>query len=266
MTQEAQAPAPSGAPEGQVVGQTATQAPTPEPAQNPSETPAEQPPASPEPTGSTQEPTKPKLDIAKAANGIEPMLKDAGLDPAEVARAVIGEGGSVTPEILKALEEKHGEGVAGLISDKLAAIYDADRSAANERDTAVFNQLEKEFEGVTDQSGKDTWKELSGWAKTNMQDSERAEINALLKQGGLSAKLAVQELVARFKESDSFTQPAVGIDPDGMSNEFGKNLIGKREYHTELNKLLDAGHDYNTSPEIKALDRRRNKSIARGHN
>lgn len=200
-----------------------------------------------------------------AAQQVESFLTDAGLEPSDVARAVTENGGEVTPAILKALVEKHGEGVASLIKDKLTYLHESNVKASQAKDQAVFAQVEKAFEGVTEQSGEDSFKELATWAKANMTKEERASINELLAKGGASATIAVDTLVNRFKQSDSFVeQKADLLVADDASQEYGGKPLDKAGYDRELRKLMNEGHDYDTSPEIAQLNARRMKAIRRG--
>lgn len=190
------------------------------------------------------------------------MIKDAGLDPAEVNRIVTKDG--MTPAILKALADKHGEGVANLIASQVNSIVEGNKAKAKENDQTVYDMVAEQFKDVTEQTGEQTWNELSTWAKENIEEKDRAEINKLLNQGGMAAKLAVQELVTAFKGSSNFTQDAELITGDGVSDAGAGKPLSKSEYDSELRKLLNAGHIYGESQEIATLDRRRMKAINRG--
>jgi hypothetical protein len=244
------------------------------PVENPTPTPEPTPEAKPEPEATpepakldeTSQPKKDKTFDSGAASQVQPFLEEAGLVPAEVAKAVTDGDGEVSIEIMKALVEKHGEGVAGLIKDKLTNLHKSNVEAGKAADARVFNQLEKAFEGVTEQSGAETFKELAGWAKENLDTTERKEINKLLAQGGKAAELAIDSLVNKFKTSDSFvSQPAELMAADGANNEYGGKPLDKVGYDRELRKLLNEGHNYDTSPEIAALNNRRLKSRNRGY-
>jgi DNA-binding transcriptional ArsR family regulator len=197
------------------------------------------------------------------AKGVEGFLKEAGLTPSKVA-AEIATNGDVTPDILRKLEEKHGPNVAGLVADQLRSLNEATQSQINSQNTEIFNTVAEAFKDVTQQDGSQTWNELSNWAKQNVPNTEREEINKLLAQGGLSAKLAVNELVSRFKSSDSYVQPLDREQGDKLTNDFGTPALDKDGYDRELRKLLDEGHNYATSPQIQQLQKRRMKSMNRG--
>lgn len=207
----------------------------------------------------------PKFD-SSAAEKVRPFLEDAGLTPSEVATAVTEADGEVSIEIMKKLVEKHGEGVAGLIADKLKGLHTSNVVAARAADSKIFTQVQDAFKGITEQTGADTFKELATWAKTNLPVADREEINGLLRQGGKAAELAIDSLVQSFKKSDSFiSQPAKLVTGENSVTEYGSKPLDKSGYNRELRKLMDNGHNYETSPEIAQLNSRRSKSIARGY-
>ena len=212
------------------------------------------------------EPTKYASFDAAGATKVQPFLEQAGLVPSEVATAVTQAGGEVSLEIMAKLVEKHGEGVAGLIKDQLSALHVSHVAAGKKADTKVFDQVQEAFKGVTEQSGADTFKELATWAKTNLPKADRVEINGLLAQGGKAAELAIASLVDSFKASNSFMeQPAELVSADGYGNAQSAQPLDKAGYSRELRKLMDQGHNYETSPEIASLNSRRAKSIKRGY-
>ena len=237
---------------------------TEEPKEEPTEeTPSEDEPAVLDETEVVTESTK--FD-SSAAEQVRSFLTDAGLVPADVAAAVTENNGEVTPEILKALVEKHGEGVASLIKDKLTNLHQSNVTASKAADSKIFTQVEKAFEGMTKQSGSDTFKELATWAKDNMSTADRGDINKLLAQGGKAAELAVNSLVQSFKQSDSFVStPAKLLVADDTTSEYGGKPLDKAGYDRQLRKLMNEGHDYDTSPEIASLNSRRSKSLKRGN-
>lgn len=191
------------------------------------------------------------------------FLDDAGLNSESVIKEFVDDG-ELSVDSMKALVEKHGEAVASLIIDKLKGLHEQSVKAAEARDQAVFKQVEEAFKGLTDQTGEKTWEELSGWAKENVPNEERAELNRMLQGGSLQAKLAIDYLVNTFKKSDAFSQPAELLDTDNVSEDYGLKPLSRNEYLRELDVLLAKGHDYNTSPEIRQLEARRQKGMSRG--
>ena len=202
-------------------------------------------------------------ELATTSTELTGFFKDAGLDLKDVAKQVTTDG-TLSIDAFKKLVDKHGESVAGLIKDKVMNMHEKSQALVKSRDEAVFTQVQDAFKDTTDQDGKTTWSELSTWAKTAIPKGERAEINALLKQGGIATKLAVSSLINQFKQSDSFVQVEQLEQADGLSDDYKGGSLDKAGYDRELRKLLDAGHDYATSPEIATLDNRRMKTLRRG--
>lgn len=195
---------------------------------------------------------------------VEKLITEAGLNASDVARIVTENDGKATPELIKALADKHGDAVAAVVAEQLSGFHNANKEKANKRDQAIFDQVQEAFKGVTEQGGKDTWNELAGWAKENIPNDERKEINELLAQGGIAAKYAVDDLVSRFKSSEQFSQPADLITGDATPNDFGVKPLSKAEYVSELRKLEAKGHVYGQSQEMAALDKRRTAGMQRG--
>lgn len=196
---------------------------------------------------------------------VEQLVLDAGLDSKAVVKAVTDNDGRVTPAILKSLVEKHGESVANLIANQLESFHKATISQAKKADNAIYSQVEQAFKGLTEQSGKESWKELSSWAKDNIPDGERREINKALRQGGKIAEYAVNDLVNQFKSKYSpNTQEAELMEGDGANTGGNFKPLTKQEYSRELRALEAKGHVYGQSQEMARLDQRRMKSIQRG--
>lgn len=213
-----------------------------------------------------QEEIKPKQDEAKTdLQKVEGLVVDAGLNVEDVVNIVKENGGDLDVETLAKLAEKYGDSVASLIRDKVKAEYESQMAQVAKKDQEVYSQVEEAFKGVTEQSGEETWKELAGWAKENVSNDHRVEINQMLAQGGLQAKLAVQEMVSAFKESQGTqtTQEAELITGDSVSTEVS-GVIDRDTYNRELRKLLDSGHNYETSREVKALQNKRLKAVRLG--
>lgn len=216
-----------------------------------------------EDTETTQEqPTQEWTNLSNLQK-LEKFLQEASLKPAEVAKAISENGGKVTPEVLKALEEKHGVGVAALLSEQLTKVHEDSVRAVKARDEAVFKSLEKEFEGITTQNGADTFKELSKWAEANVPNNERKELNNMLQLGGLSAQLAIKHLATTFKETANIVVPAVLETGSKTTNGGGLVPITKAEYVTKLRELEKKGHVYGQSQEIARLDAQRAAGIKR---
>lgn len=212
-----------------------------------------------------QQQPKPDIDWSKleGVQKLEKFLVDANLKPSDVTKQVIEAGGKVTPEILKALEDKYGAGVAALLADQVTDLYKHGQAKVKEQETAIFNQVEAAFKDVTQQSGEETFKELSTWAKTNIDNATRSELNKLLEAGGFQAELAVKYLVETFKGSENFQPSAKLLTADATSQASSIVPLTRQQYRAEQEKLLAKGYS-ESSPEMVKLDRARQLGMARG--
>ena len=247
---------------------------TPE-ADKPSEEPQEQGDPAPQGDPKPEQDPKPKddnkdlpsVEDTKSELGkVTSLIEDAGLNMKEVAELVKANDGKIDLDTMLALKEKHGDAVASLIADQLDSIYQSRKAEAVARDKEIFDLMEDTFKDMTEQSGEETWKELSAWAKDNVPVETRKELNAMLSQGGLAAKLAAQELATAFRETSGAKEYQDADLLDGDSTPpVGGGFISKQEYTMELNKLLAEGHVYGQSQKIAQLDQRRAKSLANGY-
>ena len=201
---------------------------------------------------------------SSAAQQLAEMVTQAGMNPSEVLKAVQGNNGVATPEIYAALLAKHGEGMASLLSSQMTQLHEDSVSKSNVADKAIFSQVEKAFNGVTKQDGAETWKELATWAKANLEETKVTEMNTLIKQGGMAAQLAVQELTNAFMASGDYTQPAQLLEGDNTPSVSTGGDLTRQEHNEQVRALIAKGHQHGTSREIAALGTRRQKSMARG--
>lgn len=234
---------------------------------NPKEDVQEIAPNKDEPSTTQQEPEPTSTTDWTDMDGLqrlEKLLTEANLKPSDVAKAIANNAGKMTPEVLKALEEKHGAGVAALIADQVVQVHQDSVRAVKERDEQAFKLLEEEFKDITTQSGAETFKELDLWAKTNVPVAERKELNGMLQQGGLAATLALRHLAAEFKSRSNITVPAQLLKGDSTSTETAFKPLSRAEYTAQLRELEKKGHVYGQSQEMARLDAQRQAGIKRG--
>lgn len=108
--------------------------------------------------------------------------------------------------------------------------------------------------------GEDNWNAIKTWAGTNATPEEKAEINALLNQGGLAAKGAVQYLMQAYaKAANVEVNPRdplanAGALPAAVANA----PLSAREYAAEVQQLNNKlGGRLEGSKEYASLQRRR---------
>lgn len=230
--------------------------PPAQPAQAPAPAAPAQPAAQP-----VQEPQAPTVQVS---NDQQEQLKNfvtaAGFNADELTRDFM-ETGEVPQALYDKLVDQHGEPVANLLMQQMDDQREAQIAVNNETDKKMFSHIEKAFEGITEQSGADTWKELKTWAGENMKD-QKDELNNMLAQGGLQAQMAIDHMIATFKASDEFTQPAQLESGEDRTNTGRGTAISKQEYNDQLRELLKT-KSYD-SKEVQDLQRRRMKAIQRG--
>lgn len=88
------------------------------------------------------------------------------------------------------------------------AAYERASATAKAKSEAIRESVYKEA------GGKDEWAAIQKWASDNATPEEKAEVNALLNQGGLAAKAAVRHLSEAYGRANNVT-----INPrDGTAN------------------------------------------------
>lgn len=264
MTTTAQAPANGDGQSTQAPAQAPADGAQQQPTQQQADGTQQQPIQQPTQVVKPQEPQVPtQAEITKQAKGIEGLISSAGLSPKDVMRGLDQESFEMDDEHFKALVTQHGDTVAKLVANEMKSMQGNISAMGKARDTAVYTALEEHFEGVTTDKGDSIWKELKGWCKENMPDDERAEVNKLLMGSAYNRDLAIEIMVNRFKASDQFVQPAQLIGGGNPAPPAGSAPLTRSEYNTELNKLTDAGHAYD-SPAVIALQNRRLASRRKG--
>lgn len=204
-----------------------------------------------------------KIGVTTRAKQVEDLIKSAGIKPIDLLTSADPETGEISVADKAKLITTHGEAIADLIEGNIQKIMGDTRKHSKAKDEAVFSQVEKEFKGVTNQKGSETWNELAGWVKANVDAATRKEYNAMLNAGGMQATLAVKEMVNAFKKENDMTISAQLIEGDDAPPAPG-TYITRSEYMKQLDVLRKAGHDYDTSPEIAALNKKRERSMQNG--
>ena len=101
-------------------------------------------------------------------------------------------------------------------------------------------------------------KNVNAWAEEKLDKEELAEMRKLIDAGGAAQKLAMKELVRRYKSENSIDQPMTGGIESGAGT-FNKDYISMVDWFNEREKLKQAGKTA-TSREMKLLDDRRLRS------
>ena len=108
--------------------------------------------------------------------------------------------------------------------------------------------------------GEESWKAVQAWAGANATAEEKAEINALLNQGGLAARGAVQYLLDAYaKASNVVVNPRDPVgDASRVTNASANGPLSPKEYASAVNQLNNKlGGRLEGSKEYADLQRRR---------
>jgi hypothetical protein len=127
-------------------------------------------------------------------------------------------------------------------------------TADNDKKAAANRELVIKTAG-----GEEAWNAVKAWAGTNATAEEKAEINALLNQGGLAAKGAVQYLVAAYgRAANVEINPADPLANAGRGDVPATGALSPRAYADEVQQLNNKlGGRLEGSKEYADLQRRR---------
>lgn len=102
--------------------------------------------------------------------------------------------------------------------------------------------------------GPEEWGAIQKWAGSNATQEEKAEINGLLNQGGLQAKLAVRYLVDAYAKANNVTQnpkdPTANASRGGVPSASDAPLSPRdyaeavRSLNNKLNGRLEGSREY----------------------
>lgn len=191
------------------------------------------------------------------------MVAEAGLVPKDLRAAMEANGGTLPIAAMKALVEKHGEGVANLAATKLSEMYKAGQSAIEAANTALYSDFEKQFEGAEAGSGKQHFENAKAWAQKEMSKEDRAGLTELLQSSNPMVRaIGTEKLAQAYQNADSYTQAADLVTGDKLETNQVQGL-SKQAYQEEVNKLMSRGYSYD-SIEVKSLRNRREAAMKRG--
>lgn len=182
------------------------------------------------------------------------------VDQVEQEIAVLGK---VSDGTRKALVDKHGEATANLVLNQIDGL-----AAESKKQAAALQQLQLDtvaeaFKGVTEQSPQESWNELVGWARTNIDKDTRAQLNAMLKQGSFQAKQAIDYMINELRTKTGTDQQGTFLGGEAAGGSDTSDLITASEYSRQLEVLVQK-HGYN-SPQVQALGAKREASRKRGY-
>ena len=135
------------------------------------------------------------------------------------------------------------------------AAYERANTAATAKNDAIRESVYQEA------GGKDEWITVQKWASDNATPAEKAEVNALLNQGGLAAKAAVRHLVESYNRATNVVvEPRDGTAnaSRGGDNTAANGPLSPRAYADAVQQLnAKLGGRLDGSKEYQSLQSRR---------
>lgn len=132
-----------------------------------------------------------------------------------------------------------------------------------ERGTEKAKSAEAETRKVVYEAagGEKAWNDIQAWAAANADPEEKEQINAMLKAGGLQARLAVQGLAQLYNAQLQTKPPAAALKPGASTTPASAGALTAAEYAREVQSLrAKLGASFDTSPDYAALQARRRAS------
>lgn len=107
--------------------------------------------------------------------------------------------------------------------------------------------------------GKEQWAAISKWAGENAEPAEKEQVNAVLKQGGLPAKVMAEWLAAKYRGAKGTKVDPAPVVADGASGKAPTSgALTAKDYANEVQTLRQKmGYKFETSNEYKSLQSRR---------
>lgn len=190
------------------------------------------------------------------------ILAEKGVEEAQVILEEFLETGEVSLANKAKMIEALGEGVASMVLKQLddtanALVNEAQKSTSESLDYA--NTL---FNGA---DPKTTWKQIQDYVKTpeaGFSAEDRAQMNLMLEQGGLAAKLVFDKIHQVYTADKNVSVQGRLLEGDAASNAATFEPISRMAYSQEMGKAVSTyGED---SPQVRELNRRRQLTMANG--
>ncbi len=240
-------------------GQPAPAAPAPAPAA-PAPAPAAPAPAPAAPApapAAPAAPAVPSLDAAPAPAAVDiPKTDNAVLGLAYKFFAKAGVGADAFKAVESGDFSKVKEALkANPDAAEYIAAAEAAHKSASEAQASKGAAIQAIVESVA--GGKDQWNAARDWAAGEASEQQRTEINAALRAGGLSAKLAAQYIVGQYAKRQAGKTPVV-VPNAAAQGAAAVAPLSPAEFQREVANLTTKGGSrvFDTA-EYKALEQRR---------
>lgn len=156
--------------------------------------------------------------------------------PLAAALAALGDKGKDAAKYLKLAEESYGR-----------------QSAAAKDKTAAAEKVVHDTVG-----GVENWKQIKTWIQTEADPSEKAQINAAFKAGGLAAAAVARQLAEAYAKVKPAERGKSALKPEAASVSESAGPLSATEFAAESRKLNSKlGNRMEASPEYAALMARR---------
>lgn len=183
------------------------------------------------------------------------LLEAAGVHPGAVAL----NDGMLTAAQVAAVERAHSPVVAKmLITNMQQRVTDAQAGKVKAAE-ARKGMLQSLFPDRSPEELETITKTINTWAEEKLDKTELSDMRKLIDQGGTAQKLAMKELVKRYKSEVGIDTSMTGGVTSGAGT-FSADYISMTDWYAEKDKLKKAGKTAQ-SREMKALDDRRLRSL-----
>lgn len=204
---------------------------------------------------------KPKAEVTVTETGIEAfdsvgkMLAEKGVENAQEILDGFVETGEVSLAHKAAMIEALGEGVASMAFKQLEDTANAMIAEAKQESSDSLDYANKLFNGEDPQT---TWGQIKEYIRTpeaGFSEADIAQMNSMLAQGGLAAKLVFDKIHAVYTADANNSVPGDLLEGDAGVSGATFKPISRLEYTDEMRKAVNAyGED---SFQVKDLNRRR---------
>jgi hypothetical protein len=183
------------------------------------------------------------------------LLEAAGVHPG----AVEMNDGMLTAAQEAAIAKTHSPAVAGMLIKSMKAKVAEVQKQKKKVQTEKQELLKSFFPDVKEEEVEAITQNVNKWAEEKLPPDELGDMKKLINAGGTAQKLAMKELIKRYKSENGIDQKMTGGLESGAGS-FTADYISITDWFNEKEKLKKAGKSAG-SREMKALDDRRLRSL-----
>lgn len=183
------------------------------------------------------------------------LLEAAGVHLGAVAM----NDGMLTAAQEAAIAKTHSPAVANMLIKSMQAKVADIQKKKKKVQTDKQELLKSFFPDVKDEEVEAITQNVNRWAEEKLPQDELEDMKKLINAGGAGQKLAMKELIKRYKSENGIDQKMTGGLESGTGS-FTADYISITDWYNEKEKLKRAGKSAG-SREMKALDDRRLRSL-----